>query len=127
MVMQLDNSAEQLPSELGDAPAAGVGDFGDQASHVEPFEQSAHLGRQTPTDLGAGEPGKESAADVAVVESTQQIVPLKHRLKELHIVLGSRIKAGIASLSNDFSLSEPCYLPVGRRRVVDDREGFQVA
>ena len=125
--MQLNNCAEQLLSQLGDAPASAVWDSGDQASYMEAFQQATHLGRQTSADLGAGDLGKESAADVAVVEATQQMVALEHCLKQPHIMAGSGIKAGIASLSNDFSLSESCYLLVGRRGVVDDREGFQVA
>lgn len=124
--MQLDNSAEQLLSELCDPPASRVGDSGNQAPHVEPFEQPAHLGGQSSTDLGAGDVGKKSAADIAVVEATQQMVTLKDCLKQPDIAAGSGIKAGIASLSKHFSLSEPFYLTVGRRRVVDDREGFQI-
>ena len=40
--------------------------------------------------------------------------------------LGSRIKASVASLATTFRSSEPLDLLVGRRRVVDDREGFQI-
>jgi hypothetical protein len=65
--------------------------------------------------------------DIAVVKATQQMVTLMHCLKQPDIAAGSGIKASIASLSNHFSLSEPCYLMVGRRGVIDDREGFQVA
>ena len=76
--MQLDNSAEQWDCDLGDAPASGVWDSGDQASYMEPFQQAADLGRQRATGLRGDDLGKESAADVAIVESTQQMVALEH-------------------------------------------------
>ena len=110
MVMQVDNSAEEVLAELDDAPAASVGDFGNQVPHMDSFEQSTHLGRQRSTGFGASGLGKESAADVAVVESTQQMVALEHRLKQPHIVRGNRVEAGIASLTDHFPGQSPTVL-----------------
>ena len=127
MIVQLDNNTEQFLADGGGPPTACVGYFGDQSADVEPFQESSDPGRPGPQERGWFVIEAQPPSNVAVVKSTQQMVALEHCLKQPKVLAGSRIKAGIASLSNDFSLSESCYLLVGRRGVVDDREGFQVA
>jgi len=68
----------------------------------------------------------ELAPDVLVAESVEQVVTRQNGLKQPHIMVRSRIETSIASLSDYFSLGEPFYPLVGRRRVIDDREGFEI-
>ena len=124
--MELDDRAEQVLSGSGDSPAACSWYFGDQASYVEPFEQPASFAHLAAADLRVVAFDKELATEVLVVEPVHEMVAREHRLKQPDILGGSWIKASIASLTDHFPLSEPLYPLVGRRGVVDDREGFQV-
>ena len=126
MVVQLDYSSEQLWSMGGDTPSTGPGDFGDQGSDMQPFEQATDLVGLAAAEAGITGVLKELSADVLVAESVQQMVALENGLKQPDVVTGSRIKASVASLSDNFSLREPGYLLVGPRRVMDDRESFQM-
>ena len=126
MVVKLYYGAEQLLAKFGDTPSACAGYFGDQLSDMESLEESTDPGSVLSPDVGILHVDKQLPADVRIAESMEQVIAAENGLKQPNIILGSRIKASIASLSDHFSLSEPFHLLVGRRRVIHDRKGFQI-
>jgi len=124
--MQLYDCAEDFLSFCGDSPSTSPRYLGDQFSDVKPLEQSAGFVDLASTAFWVFAGWKDLATDVFVVETMNQMISREHGLKKPDIRCGGWIKAGIASLSDYFSLREPCYQLVGRRRVIDDREGFQI-
>jgi hypothetical protein len=52
MIVQLDQCAEHLLAECRDAPAAGVGDLGQQAAEMQTLQQARHFARLPAKILG---------------------------------------------------------------------------
>ncbi|MBN1854855.1 MAG: hypothetical protein JW829_19130 [Pirellulales bacterium] len=103
-----------------------MGYFCDQLSDMQTFEQSADTCRYPASKPGIFGIVTEVVSDILVAESMEQMVTSQNGFKKPHIVAGSRIETGITSLSDYFSLGEPFYLFLGRRGVVDDRDGLEI-
>ena len=71
LLAEQDGSAHDGMAELGDTPAAGAGDLGDEAAHMEAFHEARDL-RAAP---GIGRRGRaeEPGAHVAVAKAVEHV------------------------------------------------------
>ena len=57
---QLEARAHEAPAELGEPPATGAGDLGDQTIDMKPAEESTDLGAATRLGRSSGRRGREA-------------------------------------------------------------------
>ena len=75
VVVELNAGAEDAVAEERDFPAAGVGDFGDEATDVEAFETSSRRGTCTTTFSRVAVSQLEDAAEVRVAKALEFVFP----------------------------------------------------
>lgn len=126
MGVQLDDGAEQLAAAKGNAPAAGMGDFGQAAADVQTLEQAGDPVGLTDPLGGVGGVPPQGPANVPVAETAYQVIARENGLEQTDVVATRRIETGVATPAGDFGLDEFGDLRVGGGRIAHDRQGVEV-
>jgi hypothetical protein len=113
-------------AEVGDAPAARAGDLGEETAEMQPFEEAGDVGA-APTIVFGGR-AEEAKAQRAVPEALQQVFAAEDSRKEGEV----RERRGIertrrTALAIAHGLDEAVEGALGRRGIIDDGEGIEVA
>jgi hypothetical protein len=121
VVVEAEAGAEGAVAKRGDFPAAGAGDFGDEAGHVEAFQASSEGGSAAATLVRVTVILVQPAAEVGIAKAVELVFAAQHSAEELDVVTMSRVETGVTSLLFDLGLDPGGDLLRGGRGVVDDR------
>ena len=116
MIVQLKYGSQQLLTTRGDAPTAGVRDFGEQGTYMKSLQQTGDtVGLTLPlTDICHVSP--QQLPNLRVPKTAQEVFARHDSPEQLHIVATGRIEACIAAPLGDFGLDQLRDLLVGRCR-----------
>ena len=119
--MMFDGHGHEGVTGLGDAPAAGAWDSGDEAADVEAFEFAADASGEAA--LGSGirrRAGIEHGAHVGVFEPVQVVLPLEERLEQGDVLISAGVEAAIRALLMLKAVGTQPQELLGRCRIVGD-------
>ena len=135
-----------MAASIGNSPAAGVGDFCEPAAVVHAFEQAANggalaslfgalalaglssgLARARGRMRGVCRRGEERGADVLISEAAGDAVAVENGGEGADVFASGGVEAGEASAVDFFRLSQLPKFLVGRRGIVDDSQGVEIA
>jgi len=127
VVVECEHRGQEGVSLSGDAPATGMRDFPKQPMDVKSFQEAGDAGALAAAGHRVGGRLEEVASEVAVGEAAEQMFAAHHSGKETNVVSGQRIEAAIGALGVTDGLGESAQLSMGRRGIVYDGQGVQVA
>jgi hypothetical protein len=73
------------------------------------------------------QPPEQGSTDIAVAKATRDVVAIQDRPEESHIVAPRGVEARVATAVDHLGLRQLPQPRVGRRRIVDHRQGVQVS
>jgi len=102
MVIQLNDGSQQLLTARRESPAAGAGDLGEQAAHVEPLEHPAQLVSLPRSQSRIGRLAVQLHAHVRIAEALQEVLAVQHRLQQADVFPPRRVESGMAPPTDHF-------------------------
>ena len=125
--IRLEYVAHDAPSLRRDTPAPAAWDFCDEPAYLESFQQTTN-GRTVTMSVRISRRGvKERRADVLVAESLGDVVASQHGGEQASFFLPSRVEPRVTSALVALSFRQFLQVVIARRRIVDRRQGFQIA
>ena len=111
---------------LGHSPSAGARDFGDQAPHVQTFEQAGDSSGVTVGLGGVTGVGQQMGAKVSIDESSDEVFPAQHGGQEADVVGAGRIEAPMATTLAAYRSDQGMDLLIKRSRIIHDGQSVEV-
>ena len=118
--------AEDLAAGFGNPPATGPRHFGDEATHMEAFQQAADAGTRPAGGLRRAVPF-EDTPEVFVAEPLGDVVAVQDGGEQFQIVVAGRVEARRVAAVDSLGFREVGQFAMGGCRVGGMTERLQVS